>query len=470
MKPFVPTMLSLSDSYKYSHAPQYPPNTTKIVSYLESRGGAFADKTQFNGLQPILMEYFTRPITASELLRVERKAGLHFNNPNIFNKDGWVHILNEHKGLLPLSIKAVPEGTVVPKHNCLMTIENTCDKCFWVTNFAETILSHVWSAISVGTLSMEMRKMILAALEKSGTPELIDFKLHDFGFRGASSVQTAMLAGMAHLINFKGTDTFIALDGIEHYYNEFCAGFSIPASEHSTVTSWGKSREVAALLNMLNTYEEGFVAMVSDSYNIWDLIKNGYGGAAKDLILNRKGTVVVRPDSGTPWEIVPQVLNALADQFGYTINSKGYKVLPPQLAVIQGDGIKYGSTAQIIEAVLDAGWSMDNVAFGMGGGLLQQHDRDEHKFAIKCSFAITDQGPVDVYKDPITDSGKRSKAGLLKLVNDWDMYPATGWGTVKSSDPHYNTVKNQLVEVLRDGEMKRIYDWPEVRANAAASY
>jgi nicotinamide phosphoribosyltransferase len=342
----------------------------------------------------------------------------HFGGGQVFNRAGWEHILNKHDGYLPVRIMAVPEGTVVPGRNVLMTLVNTDPDCFWLTNYLETLLVQTWYPVTVATQSREMKKIIMRYLEETGDPAGIAFKLHDFGFRGVSSVETAGIGGAAHLVNFMGTDTFEALVVARKYYGERMAGFSIPASEHSTITSWGKENEVDAMRNMLTQYPTGLVACVSDSFDIYKACSELWGKELKDEVLARDGTLVVRPDSGDPPVVVVKILELLWDAFGGEINDKGYRVLDPHVRVIQGDGIDFEMLEKILSAMKNNKLSADNIAFGSGGGLLQKLNRDTLKFAFKCSSITINGEEADVYKDPITDKGKGSKRGRLKLVKE----------------------------------------------------
>ena len=458
-----------SDSYKYSHDRQYPPGTTRVYSYLESRGGMFSE-TVFFGLQYILQQYLCGEgrITPADVAEAKEMCNLHMGL-GLFNDAGWKHIMWDHNGRVPLRIKAVPEGTVVPTHNVLMTVENTCPRCWWVTNFFETLLVQVWYPTTVATQSREIKRTILSFLEKTGDPSLIDFKLHDFGFRGVSSVESAGVGGAAHLTQFKGSDTFYALKVIRDHYNEKMAGFSIPASEHSTITSWGKDREGDAMLNMLRQFPTGLVACVSDSFDIRKACSEIWGGRLKAEVLSREGTLVVRPDSGTPRDIVLEVIQLLGTAFGSTWNNKGYRVLHPKVRVIQGDGVNKDSIFDILQTLAANGWSADNVAFGMGGALLQKLDRDTQSVAFKCSFVEgnnatmerIESGTVeswsrDVYKDPITDPGKLSKRGRLALVSrDGTLYTQPAHLT----DP----AEDVLQTVFEDGEMKVWHSLSDIR-------
>lgn len=389
-----------------------------MLSYFESRGGDW-DHTVFFGLQYFLERYLAgKVVTAEKIAYAERRVATHLGTAALFNRVGWEHILNEHGGRLPVRIKAVPEGTVVPTHNVLMTIENTDPKAFWLTNYLETLLVQIWYPVTVATLSREMKRLILGFLELTGDPSGIGFKLHDFGFRGVSSVESAGLGGGAHLVNFLGTDTFEAIEFLYTYYGEEMAGFSIPASEHSTITSWGKTHEVDAMRNMLTQYPKGLVACVSDSFDIYQACRDYWGDALKDTVLGRDGTLVVRPDSGDALEVLPRILEILGERFGYEVNAKGYKVLNPHIRVIQGDGVDYQSAKEILTQLASKDWSADNIAFGMGGALLQKLNRDTQKFAFKCCSVTVNGEKRDVFKQPIDEPFKKSKAGELKLIQD----------------------------------------------------
>ena len=444
-----------SDSYKYSQFNQYPANTTGIYSYIESRGGKY-NETVFFGLQAFIKEYLTAPITQDMIDEAELIITAH-GEP--FNRAGWEYILNEHNGYLPVRIRAVPEGTIVPVKNVLATIENTDPACYWLTSFLETaLLRAIWYPTTVATNSREIKKLILDALEKTGDPTTIDFKLHDFGARGVSSLESAGIGGAAHLVNFMGTDTVEALLFARRYYNADMAGFSIPAMEHSTVTSWGRENEVASYRNMIkqNAKPGGLIACVSDSYDIFKACEL-WGTELKQDVLDSGATVVIRPDSGDPATVVNDCLRILDKNFGHTVNAKGFKVLN-NVRVLQGDGITHQTIRSIIFTITMSGYSVDNVAFGQGGALLQIVNRDDQKFAMKCSAALVNGEWVDVFKDPITDAGKQSKKGRVTLYNN-------GQGNL-FSDVINKDYPDELVTVFENGKIVKEYTFDEVRANS----
>jgi len=408
-------LLLNTDSYKASHWLQYPPGTDATFFYVESRGGIY-DRTLFFGLQAILKETLARPVTHAD---VDEARDLFAAHGEPFNEAGWRYIVDHHGGLLPIRIRAVPEGTVVPTHNALMTIESTDPMAYWVPSYLETMLLRIWYPVTVATISWHAKQTIRQFLERtSDDPEgQLPFKLHDFGSRGVSSVESAAIGGAAHLVNFKGTDTVSALCLARAHYHEPMAGFSIPAAEHSTITSWGRENEVDAYRNMLRQFARpgAIVAVVSDSYDIFHAIGEHWGRTLKEEVIASGATVVIRPDSGDPVAVVHQCLELLEEAFGHTVNGKGFKVLN-HVRVIQGDGINPTSIRAILERVTSAGYATDNVAFGMGGALLQQLNRDTQKFALKCSAARVNGQWIDVYKDPVTDKGKQSKRGRMTLL------------------------------------------------------
>lgn len=450
----------LTDSYKVSHYRQYPPDTTCVYSYFESRTGATFPTTVFFGLQYWLKQYFVGSVITKEKIdEAQELFNQHFGG-SVFNRAGWEHILNKHDGRLPIEIKAVAEGTVVDQSNVLMTIENTDPAVYWLTNYLETLLVQVWYSSTVATQSRAMKSVILKYLEQTGDSKLIDFKLHDFGFRGVTCPEQAAIGAASHLVNFRGTDTVAGLILLRKFYHEPKAGFSIPAAEHSTITSWGRDHEIAACRNMLTQYPTGLVAVVSDSYDVFNCCQNIWGGVLKDEVLARDGVLVIRPDSGDPPTVVVKVLEILGERFGATANGKGYKVLHPKVRVIQGDGIDFAMLDRILSAMKNAGWSADNIAFGSGGGLLQKLNRDTQKFAFKCSSATVAGVERDVFKQPVTDAGKKSKAGRLKLVKQGE-----GLFTVPASDPR----DDQLQVVFRNGELLIDQPLSDIRKRAGLS-
>lgn len=451
-----------TDSYKVSMWKQYPEGTEYVYSYIEARSnntpdnwyGFEEDGAVFTGLQAFIQDYLLTPITAAEVAMAHAYWTVH-GEP--FNREGWDYIVNEHGGYLPISIKAAPEGSVIPLRNVLCTVENTDPKVPWLTTWVETaLLRAIWYPSSVATLSRQIKKLLKQYLTKTGGIEGIDFKLHDFGARGAKSNETAAIGGMAHLLNFKGTDTYVAvIKAMETYGASIDSiGFSIPAAEHSTITSWGKENESVAYSNMVSQFSKpgSIYAVVSDSYDIYNACEI-WGTTLKDKVVSSGGTLVIRPDSGDPEKVLPKMLAILEKHFGTSTNAQGYKLLN-NVRIIWGDGINFKSIWNILHVLYKDGWSADNMAFGMGGALLDHVNRDTLGWAMKCSAIRVNGEWRDVYKDPITASSKASKRGRVVLQ--------------RNADGTYETVlegagTSELVEVFRDGVQLVRYTFDQLR-------
>jgi nicotinamide phosphoribosyltransferase len=458
-------LILASDSYKYSHHLQLPPGTTHINSYIESRGGRFGSNLFF-GLQAYIKTKLMQPITAHDVQEAEEIVQAH-GLP--FDRSGWSRVVQTHGGQLPVVIEAVPEGTVLSTNNVLVQIRNTDPLLPHLTSFLETsMLRAVWYMTTVATLSWHAKQMILAALEKSSDDpqSQINFKLHDFGARGVSSGESAALGGLAHLVNFQGTDTVEALVAARRLYGAGMAGFSIPAMEHSTVTSWGRDGEADSFGNMMEQFARpgAILAAVSDSYDLWNAVSHIWGEQLRDQVIQSGATVVIRPDSGDPLTVPIRVIELLGEKFGFTVNRKGYKVLPSCVRVIQGDGITIDSIPLILNNLLAAGWSADNLAFGMGGGLGQKVDRDTMRFAQKANSMQIGGVWRDVYKDPITDPGKTSKRGVLSLVRS-NGIGSSRWSTIRRSELPYGA-RDQLRTVFSNGELLVDETLDQIRARS----
>jgi nicotinamide phosphoribosyltransferase len=402
-----------TDSYKASHYLQYPPEASAMFSYIESRGGRY-DRTLFFGLQMLIKEYLCRPVTPA---MIDQAKAFFTTHGEPFNEAGWRYIVEHHGGYLPVRIRAVPEGSVVPTHNVLVTVECDDPRVFWLASYLETMLLRVWYPITVATQSWHLRKTIRGYLLRSSDDiAQLPFKLHDFGARGVSSAESAAIGGAAHLVSFMGSDTVLGVVAANHYYNETMAAFSVPAAEHSTITSWGRERETDAFRNMIAQFGKpgAIVSVVSDSYDLFAAL-DAWGTQLKQAVLDSGGMLVIRPDSGDPRTIVLQTLQALEASFGSVVNGKGRRVLD-NVRVIQGDGVNPDSIETILAAMDEAGFAADNIVFGMGGALLQQINRDTQRFAMKCSAIRLGDAWHDVRKDPVTDAGKRSMKGRLTLL------------------------------------------------------
>ena len=438
-----------SDSYKTSHWLQYPPDSEYMSSYVEARSGNY--EVLFFGLQAFIKEYLHAPITMAHIDEAEAVISAH-GLP--FNRVGWERLVSKHGGYLPIRIQALPEGSIVPVSNVVCQIVNTDPEFYWLPSYLETtLLRAIWYPSTVASLSYYCKNIIKAALEKSAdNTDSLPFKLHDFGARGASSMESVALGSLANLVNFSGTDSMTALVAASRWYgmDKEMPAFSIPAAEHSTMTAWGRERETQAYENMLDQFGGAghIVAVVSDSYDLWNAIDNIWGDALKQKVETMGGTLVIRPDSGDPAKVVREALERLAVKFGTSTNSKGYKMLPDYVRLIQGDGINPQSLGKILDTIMEAGFSAENVTFGMGGGLLQQVTRDTMSWAMKASAIQINGEWIDIFKDPITSRAKRSKKGRLALIKNDD-------GTLQTvkEDSLANAADNLLRDVFVDGQL-----------------
>lgn len=462
MRDFNP-IIDLLDSYKLGHWLQVPPDTKHIYSYIEARGGKFPE-TLFFGLQAYLEEYLTVRVQMGD---VEEAKEFCFEHGVPFNYEGWCLLVTRYGGRYPVAIRAVREGAVVKTGNVLVDIVNTDPDFAWLTSVLETsLLRAVWYPTTVATTSFRIKQIIKRYLEKTADDSAmlgIDYKLNDFGARGVSSLESAVLGGLGHLAVFKGTDNMAAVRAARRFYRESMAGHSIPASEHSTITSWGgREGEVDAMRNMLKRFTPQYrlVACVSDSYDIFNAAEHIWGDELLEEVRASGSTIVVRPDSGDPVVTPVRVIEILMEKAGFTINSKGYKMLPDYFRVIQGDGIDEGAIDAILSLMESKGISADNIAFGMGGALLQKMDRDTSKYAMKCSAAEVGGRWIDVYKDPVGQPDKRSKRGRLDLVKEDGKYRTVRQEEIRGWRDQEITA---LELVYRDGDVRQSTDLAEVR-------
>lgn len=468
-----------TDSYKLTHAPQYVKGGDKMISYFESRGGLY-DRVMNFGAEMIAKEYLLQRLTHEQVDNMIAWAKKHMNGNMVDDLEIALRaVVDERGGRLPIRIRNAKEGLMIPIRNVILTIETTVadPRFFSIVSYFETKLVRVWSPMTVGTTSYYVREAIYKALVQSADePDAeIPFKFHDFGSRGVGGMEVAAFAGAAHLVSSMGTDTTVAVQAIEFAYGLEMAGFSIPASEHSTTTTHGREGEIPLVEQMFDAYAKpgAIFATVADSYDIINFIRN-ITPLFKDRLIESGAMWVIRPDSGDPIKMPIQCVIELEKVFGTTVNSKGYKVLN-HVRVIQGDGIVPAQVTEILNALMNLGYSASNLAFGMGGGLLQKNNRDTHKFALKCCAVRVNGEWRDVYKDPSvydenwnkieSQSFKASKAGRLELVynSKTDEYKTVRLEEVFGLGPDW---KMALETVYEDGYMVRETPFEEIRRNA----
>ena len=442
------------DNYKHCHYALYPPGTQYVSSYIESRGG-YLPSTMFVGLQAYLREYLMSPITLEQIdeaEHIEREQGMHFN------RELWLGVLNDHGGYLPVEIEAVPEGTVLPPRNVLVQLVNTDPKYFWTTSFFETaLLRAVWYPTTIGSISWLAKQIIRESLEyTSDSPEVLRHMLHDYGARGVSSQESAGLGGMAHLVNFSQSDTVPGIVAAKRYYNAGNISNSGCNSEHAGFCAWGRDNEASALKNMLDTYADtGIAILLTDTYDHENCVKNIIGKELKSQIQNFPGLVGVRPDSGDVVTVTSDTTQWLMDSFGYETNSKGFKVLPSYIRVVQGDGVTFEALPSIFIEMEKRGFSAENAIFGMGGGLLQHHNRDTMNFGQKANAVFVDGNWQDISKTPTGADFKISKKGRLALTIENGVHKTVPRDSIKPE-------KNLLQPVFRNGKLLKKWDFAEL--------
>lgn len=467
--------LFLSDSYKVHHPALYHPSTSSMLEYIEARGCAtdpYISELAFIGMQYITKRHFTTRLTHAHIDEAKRKLKKHFLGRDLFYEAGWRRIVDEFDGWLPLEVRAVREGTIVPLSQAMVIIKETHPDFAWLVPQYEAVFLRIWSPISVASGSLEALKINLEFLEKTTdlteeerfqTALIMD---HDFGCRGVNVDEQARVDGAAHLLFSVGTDTLPALEMLDEYYGCEMAGFSVSATEHSVMTQEGEEGELNVFNRVLdiNLQPGAVFSVVIDSYDPYRFAREYIGTINRDRIMASGATLVARPDSGHPPIVVPELLEIFWECFGGTINSKGMRVLHPCIKVLQGDGITLKSRREIHEAVMTAGFAAQNILFGSGGDRLNGWSRDSFKFASKVCSTTINGVERDVYKDPITDSGKRSKRGRLMLVRD----EADNFRTVTEAEyaQHASTWEDQMVTYYRNGQILHEETFDQIRERA----
>lgn len=434
--------LHLTDGYKVDHRNQYPKGTSLVYSNWTPRKSRIdgVDKVVFFGLQYFVKKYLIEDFNTNffqkpkaEVVKKYRRRIENYLGPDAITYD---HIEALHDlGYMPVRIKALPEGTLVPMRVPMFTIENTIPEFFWLTNFLETIMSCIlWMPCTSATTAYEYRKILNHfAHETGGDMEFVQWQGHDFSFRGMAGLEAANMSGAGHLLSFTGTDTIPAIDFLEEYYNansdKELVGGSVPATEHSVMCMGTQDGEINTFKRLIReTYPAGIVSIVSDTWDFWQVITS-FMPELKEMILARNGKVVIRPDSGDPIKIIcgdPNAANGspeykgaiecLWEIFGGTTTSKGYKQLDSHIGLIYGDSITLERCKAICEGLKAKGFASTNVVLGIGSYTYQHVTRDIFGFAMKATYGEVNGEGRAIFKDPKTDDGtKKSAKGLIRV-------------------------------------------------------
>lgn len=419
----------LTDSYKSGHYCMYPESMDTAVAYIEARKPFLLNKspsraTKFrNGLirryefnESVIVHYGSE-FVEQFLLRVDNATYDQLSEARDFYKthglggneypfpyELFLKAKAEEGTFFPIEVSGLPDGMHVPYRTPQIQLKAKPGYGKLITWLESSILQIVWYASTVATLSYQCKSLIrhyFDATVDPGSMFLLDSRLHDFGYRGVSSTESAIIGGSAHLLNFDGSDTVPAC-----FYTG--TGTSIPATEHSVMTA--HESELDAVMRMVELFGHTVFATVADSYDYVNFLEKILPQVAP-LVAAKGGTHIIRPDSGDPVDSVLLGLEYAERAYGSTLNSKGYKVLNNS-GVIQGDGINIFTIESILDAVTAAGYSASNVAFGMGGALLQSVNRDTLSYAMKLS----EINGNPVMKAPLTDTGKYSLPGAMGVL------------------------------------------------------
>ena len=457
--------LLLTDGYKTGHHQQYPKGTTKVYSNFTPRSNKYAPKgcdkvVSFGQQMAIQMlhdlfqtHFFSQPkdVVCSEM---QKELSMYLGTEYDVSHFEALHDL----GYLPIKVKVIKEGKRVPIRVPVLTIVNTQPEFYWVTNYLETILSNLlWKPMTSATIAYQYRQVLEKWAKKTdaGNIAFVDFQGHDFSMRGLDSVEATVSSGLGHLTSFLGSDSLPAIYGARKYYGEtefVCA--SVPATEHSVMCAGGHETEMETFRRLLNTYPNGILSVVSDTWDLWKVITE-YLPALKDEILSRDGKLVIRPDSGDPVDILcgsenyklskklPErkgVIELLWDIFGGTVNEQGYKVLDPHIGAIYGDSITIDRADEICRRLEAKGFASTNVVLGIGSFTYQYNTRDTFGFAMKATYVEVNGEGLEIYKDPVTDDGTKKSAKGLLYVADVDgelvLHDMVDWNREECGELH----------------------------------
>lgn len=487
----------VADAYKLGHAFQYPEGTERVYSNWTNRGSRVqgVDHVVHFGLQAALRhlnEKFETFFASDEDEAVADFVGRVAEVLGPDYADGSKVRALHRIGYLPLRFCGAPEGTLIPTRIPSFTVENTGPfylDTYWLTNFVETFLSaSIWQASTSATLSWDLRRTLDAhARNTSDIPEFVDWQAHDFSMRGMSSIESAKISGAGHLLSFTGTDTLAAIDWIKDNYPEpegadpILIGGSIPATEHSVMCAGGAEDEEETYRRLLEiVYTEGNVSIVSDTWDYYHVL-TVILPRLRELILKREGRVVIRPDSGDPVDIICGTVPAtgllpngtpeqkgsyeiLWDIFGGTVNSKGLKVLHPNIGLIYGDSITKARAKEIINRLRAKGFSADNMVFGFGSFFFQYNTRDTFMSAMKATWVQINGIAKAIFKAPKTDNGtKKSATGRLAVFETAD-----GMFLQENATPEDEAL-SLLQPVWENGKFLREFSLSEIRSNLRAS-
>lgn len=481
--------LLLTDGYKVDHRRQYPTGTTLVYSNWTPRKSRLdgVNEVVFFGLQYFIKKYILEDFETHFFKQPKEKVLAQYerriNNYLGENQVGTKHIADLHDlGYIPMVIKALPEGAIVPMKVPMFTMYNTLPDFFWLTNYFETLVSAmVWMPCTSATLARQYRLILdKFAHETSSVPEFVDWQGHDFSMRGMAGIEASLISAMGHLTSFTGTDTIPAIEVLEDYYkadsDRELIGGSVSATEHSVMCMGTIEDEIGTFRRLIcDVYPKGIVSIVSDTWDLWKVLTN-YLPQLKEEILGREGKVVIRPDSGDPVDIIcgnpngktdherKGVVELLWETFGGQTNEKGFKELDPHIGAIYGDSITTARATQICERLKAKGFASTNVVLGIGSYTYQYNTRDTFGFAMKATYGEVNGVGREIFKAPITDDGtKKSAKGLMKVEKKNGVY------TLQDQVSWEQEKEGELKEVFRDGKLLIDQTLNEIRGRVKES-
>lgn len=490
---FIPTLLC--DFYKVSHRDQYLPRTTLVYSTWVPRRSLLEDVdfTVVFGFQKFIKEYlinfFNKNFFAQPKEKIVADYARYIKYTLGVETPYTKHLEDLHDlGYLPIKIKALKEGTIVPMRTPILTIQNTDPRFFWLTNYFETIMStESWKISTSATIAYKARQILNKyAMETVGDTSFVPFQGHDFSMRGMSGLYDAESSGMGHLLSFVGTDTIPAIMGAEYYYGanieKELVGTSIPAAEHATVCANGMDEKQTILRFINEIYPKGFVSYVSDTWDFWGNIeKNLTDPEVHKAIMSRDGKFVIRPDSGDPVKIIcgdPDATNefekmglieSLWKIFGGTETSKGFKLLDSHIGAIYGDSITLDRMVQICEGLKAKGFASINCVYGIGSFTYQYNTRDTLGFAAKATVVVVDGIETSIFKDPKTDNGtKKSNRGGVIVMEDPKSGKIITKDNLKLADT--NVSYNMMQDLFENGKLLVEENWSGIKTRLGTTF
>lgn len=476
------------DSYKTGHDAMMKDGVIGLESNIVARKPTkYTSHVVMMGLEIYLQEYLDVTITHADIDEAELETTERGDD---FDREFWEHIVNVHGGKLPLHIRAIPEGTVVPVGVPLVRSFSTDPRVKVIASYIETQLQRaVQFPTTVASNARSIKVFLADTMERHAGHRFVDYHLHNFGDRSASSYESAILAAISHAVVFNGSDCLAANRYIKSYYRTMTAYLSsVTASEHSATCSNSnadKRDDFNMAIKMVRLWEKKvekyiangsvgvppIVSVVIDTYDAKRFVRDFIGTKLKATIeeIGKRcpgAKLVMRPDSGDPTTMPIEILEILMEKFGSTTNANGYAVLPSFIGVIQGDGINEDSIRTIVENLEAKMYSLENIVFGMGGKLVHpEKGRDTYSFAMKGSAQQLEDGTwEDLFKDPITDVGKRSLRGRVTT------YECTSTGKILAERIELQEVnpflRDMMVDMYINGEIMNLSSFDDVRARA----